>query len=133
MKPNRRVERLTIKRNTDKQVLREEYLVPEVRKVDLPKWKVPKRVKGLKDDGFDKDKSVFKPWLTDTPQILRSALKFDLSYWRGPKFIKDIDDLHSVTSLITDNYERLKLMFTNLMSGGNYPHLGWNDFTAFCR
>jgi len=101
MKPNRRVEKLTIKRTRDNRVIREEFLVPEVRKVDLPKWKVPKRVKGSKEEAFDKDKSVFKPWLADTPAILRQSLKYDMAYWRVPKFIKDLNDQEDVKGLIT--------------------------------
>ena len=27
----------------------------------------------------------------------------------------------------------LKNIFVNLISGDNYPHIGWNDFVAFCR
>ena len=47
--------------------------MPEVRKVDLPRWKIPKRVKDGKEDKFDKEKSVFKPWLEDTPAIIRNC------------------------------------------------------------
>ena len=27
----------------------------------------------------------------------------------------------------------MKHMFTNLNSGDNYPHIGWNEFNAFCK
>ena len=35
--------------------------------------------------------------------------------------------------VIEKNFEALKNMFINLISGDNYPHIGANDFLAFCR
>ncbi len=36
-------------------------------------------------------------------------------------------------NIIERNFEPLKHIFVNLISGENYPHIGTNDFLSFCR
>lgn len=41
--------------------------------------------------------------------------------------------MRQVQSTLQQYFPRLKHIFINLMSSDNYPHIGWNDFTAFTR
>jgi len=60
-------------------------------------------------------------------------LQFDLGYWKAAKFVKDADDFRACEALIKGHFKELKHIFINLISSDNYPHIGWNDFVAFCR
>ena len=42
--------------------------------------------------GFNKDKSVFKPWKVDNSKILNECAQLDLEYWKLPRICKDQDD-----------------------------------------
>ena len=107
-------------------------IIPDVHKEALPAFILPKSVKADKPVPFDKDKSVFKAWSKDTEATLRKALEFDLGYWKAAKFVKDPEDFKACEALIRKNFKHLKHMFVNVSSGDNYPHIGWNEFNAFC-
>jgi hypothetical protein len=42
---------------------------------------------------FGKEKSVFKDWKSDTPEMITSMVANDLAYWKIDKFVKQADDL----------------------------------------
>ena len=54
--------------------------------VDIPGREETKR-------RFDKEKSVFKHWIKDTPESLGEAARFDFARWKVPNFCKDPADL----------------------------------------
>jgi hypothetical protein len=60
-------------------------------------------------------------------------LKNDFGYWRAARVVKDPTEFMLCEHVIEKNFEALKNMFINLISGDNYPHIGANDFLAFCR
>lgn len=93
VRPNKRVEKMQIIDKDTKEVVGEEFFIPEMRKEQTPIWKLPKFVRGKHEVVFDKEKSVFKPWIKDSPKIVRAALTADLDYWKCKKFIRDADDL----------------------------------------
>ena len=104
-----------------------------MRKEELPKWKLDKRLKEKLEEPFDKSKSVFKAWQHDTKGVIIASLKADLGYWRVPRFLKDAEDYREVVEIISTNYVELKKIFVNLISGDSYPGIGFNDFSAFSR
>lgn len=131
MRPRKRVEKYTIV--TGGSILREEVFIPEVRHEGMPRWNLARVVHGKVEEPFDRDKSVFKPWLKDTPISLNNALTNDLMYWKGPKFIKDPEDLERVIDLIRKNYTQLKNIYHTLIGGDSYPSIGMNEFTSFAK
>jgi hypothetical protein len=110
-----------------------EYFIPEVRREELPRWKMLDTEKNVYHEPFDKDKTVWRPWISDTPGSLAGALKADLGYWRAHRFVKDPEDMRQVQATLALYFPRLKEIFINMMSSDNYPHVGWNDFREFCR
>jgi len=82
---------------------------------------------------FDKDKSVFKLWVKDSPSILKQALERDLGYWKVPKMTaKDPSDYEECVQIISRHFATLKHMFAGLQSSDNYPYIGWTEFRQFC-
>ena len=111
----------------------EEYFVAEVRKEALPLYRIVEASGGKEQRRFEKSTSVFKAWNKDSPAILRQALKTDFGYWKAAKVVKDPEDFRQCELVIQKHFEQLKHIFVNLISGDNYPHIGWNEFGAFCR
>ena len=104
-----------------------------VRKEDVPVWNLAKAKRGVVEEPFDKDKSVFKPWIKDTPGSLKQVLKHDRQRWKAKKFIKDPEDLKRVNLLVNRHFEQLKLIYINLISCDSYPCIGFNEFTVFVK
>ena len=107
--------------------------IPMVRKEDVPVWNLEKAKKGVVEEPFDKDKSVFKPWVKDTPGSLKQVLAHDRKRWKVAKFIKDTEDLKRVNLIINRNFEHLKNIYINLISCDSYPCIGLNEFTVFVK
>jgi len=42
---------------------------------------------------YVKEKSVFREWKADTPEIINNMVGYDLAYWKIDKFVKQADDL----------------------------------------
>ena len=61
MKPRKRIEKLSWTNKNGETF--QEYFVCEMRKEELPKWKLDKHLKQKLVEPFDKEKSMFKPWL----------------------------------------------------------------------
>ena len=102
--------------------------VPKVRVAEMPQY-LPQAARGSNKAVFDKDKSVFRPWVEDTPSILRQALARDLGCWKVPKMIgRDPGDLKECTEIISRQFPALKRMFVRLQCGDNYPYIGWAEF-----
>ena len=91
MKPSKRVERYQINNNPP------ELFIPEVRKQNMPVFRLPKAAKKVvKEEPFMKNKSIFKPWLEDTPASLKKVIECDMEQWKVPKFVKDPAELEKV-------------------------------------
>lgn len=107
-------------------------IIPQVRVADVPIY-VSLQADGLKSIPFIKDKSVFKMWLADTPQILTQAMGKDFNYWKISKLLQKFpNEYKQVEEVIERHYATLKLMFVNLQCGDNYPFIGWSEFRSFC-
>ena len=134
MQVRKRVENLTIKSEKGSQIW-EHHFIPSVRKEELPAFKLAKYEKeGKKPDPFDKEKSVFKPWVKDNPQILRNAFKIDTGYWKiSEKLIKDPSDFANTIEVVRRNYPKLKVINTIVASEDQFPHVGWIEFGSFIR
>jgi len=51
-----------------------------------------------------------------------------------PRMIKDTNDYNDVVELLEKNYERIKVIFTNIVSATeSYPQLGLVAFGEFVR
>ena len=118
-------------KGSDGSIISEEFLIPEVRKQEIPKFKLPKRVKDKKVDNFDKNKSVFRLWKPDNARIIKDCFLTDIGYWRMAKSIKDSSDLDGVLNTLRNRYEELKSMFLSLAMGDNWPHVNTIDFGNF--
>lgn len=69
---------------------------------------------------FVREKSVFKPWVIDTPKIYDKMISFDRNYWKISKIIKDEADLARTINCLRENISYLKDVFLQL-SMTNYP------------
>lgn len=107
--------------------------VPEVRKEPIPPFCLPKFENEEVEEPFDRDKSVFKHWVSDNTSILSNACKADMHYWKVNKFVKDIEEQQKCAEVVKGYFPELKNIFINLISGGDYPHIGRNDFGNFCK
>ena len=74
MRPARRVETLHI--HTAGSVT-EDIFIPRVRKEDIATYNLNMVDKKKAEKPFDKNKSVFKPWVRDTHASLCRALEYD--------------------------------------------------------
>jgi nicotinic acid phosphoribosyltransferase len=75
---------------------------------------LPDEIKDKEINAFDREESVFKNWVKDTPANLRAAMNFDMGYWKVPKVVKDADDLQDCEKIVQENFVFLKQMFVNL-------------------
>jgi hypothetical protein len=136
MKPSNRLEYYQIINKKNQDILKKEYFITQVRKEELPLWTIDKYIKNKKVVQFQKENSVFKPWIEDNPKIIKKCIDYDLQYWRVPKFGKfkdDPQDYKDVVSTIKENYEMLKHIFLNIASESYYPCMGQTDLSSFCR
>ena len=133
MKPTHRVEKLFLHRDGETSHYYEEFFISEVRKETIEVFKLDKSYKTKQEIPFDHKKSIFKQWQKDTPSVLNQTITFDLGYWKATKFVRDPEDFKQCEALIIHHFVALKHIFVNLISSDNYPHIGWNDFVAFCR
>lgn len=74
VKPARRVETLHIKSSTG---IKEDLFIPQVRLEPIPMFNLSLSDKTKDVKPFDKNKSVFKPWVRDTKASLCRALEYD--------------------------------------------------------
>ena len=63
MRPTKRVETLHIHNNGS---TKEDLFIPSVRKEEIPMFNLNMVDKAKAEKPFDKNKSVFKPWVRDT-------------------------------------------------------------------
>jgi len=132
MRPAKRVEKYTVLA-PDGSILREESFIPEVRHEELPSFNIRKIIQEKEEETFDRDKTLFKAWIKDTSASLKQCYTNDFSYWKAPKFIKDLDDLERVKDIIIENYADIKKIFTTLLSSDGFPNIGLNEFTTFAK
>ena len=70
---------------------------------------------------FNKENSVFAPWIQDTEQTIADCMKHDFAPLTGMKlarFIKDPVELQEVTDEIVSRYSELKDVFTGVVVSG---------------
>ena len=85
---------------------------------------------------FNKDKSVFADWKSDTDETGINCINHDLELWHGDKFIKDEEDLEATANVMRKYAREIKNIYIQAASHGSFPQIGWIDFTAFsakCR
>lgn len=56
-----------------------------------------------------------------------------MTYWKVNKFVKDPEQQTRCAEVVKGYFPKLKNIFINLISGGDYPHIGRNDFGNFCK
>lgn len=88
VKPARRVETLHMKNEMGTM---EDLFIPQVRLEPLPIFNLNMVDKAKADIPFNKNKSVFKPWVRDTKASLCRALEYDSLNWKLPRLITDPD------------------------------------------
>lgn len=90
MKYHPRIERIKFIDSASNKVLHKSTFLQELRDKNVPLQVLDKVIKEKKKNiPFDLNKSVFKAWQRDTPQILKNALTHDFEYWKGGKILKD--------------------------------------------
>ena len=82
---------------------------------------------------FDKSKSVFKNFKTDTEALLKRTFENDWRLTKIPKLIKDKDELSKVKSYLCSIYPRLKNMFLTMACDSAYPNFSFNDYQVWCQ
>ena len=82
---------------------------------------------------FDKDKSVFKDWVTDTPIVDRKCLEHDMGFWKISKLKLDPEDMENMERLLEDNFSMMKSLYIYLISSSDYPGSNLVDFTRFIK
>lgn len=107
--------------------------IPEVRTENVPRYSLPLSKEQMMEEPFDHAKSVFKPWIKDTSTSLKLTLDMDLLKWKAPRFVKQQSDLEKVYEVMLENFQKLKSLYTGLISCDSYPQIGLNEFTAFAR
>jgi len=88
MRPARRVETLHIENGS---TTKEDLFIAQVRKEEIPMFNLNTVDKTKAEKPFDKNKSVFKPWVRDTKASLCRALEYDSLHWKLPRLITDPD------------------------------------------
>ena len=79
---------------------------------------------------FNKEKSIFKPWIEDTEKTYDECTALDFKFWKVPRMLKnDPLDLEECQKLVLKHFEKLKHIYTILISDDEYPNIGWNKFT----
>jgi len=78
MKPSNRLEYYQVINKKNQDVLKKEYFITQVRKEELPLWTIDKYIKNKKVVQFQKENSVFKPWIEDNPKIIKKCIDYDL-------------------------------------------------------
>ena len=53
---------------------------------------------------FDKDKSIFKEWVTDTLQVDKKCLEHDMGFWKISKLKLNPEDMENLIQLLEDNF-----------------------------
>ena len=84
------------------------------------------------EEVFDKAKSVFKNFKTDTEALLRRSFENDWRLTKIPKLIKDKEELSRVKAYLCSIYPRLKNMFLAMACESAYPNFSSNDYSAWC-
>lgn len=82
---------------------------------------------------FDKNKSVFRYFLEDTETILKASFDSDIKHMNPHKFIRDYIELGQVIEAFSQNYGKIKTVFTDLIISKNYPFLDLNQVLLFCN
>ena len=85
------------------------------------------------EEVFDKAKSVFKNFKTDTEALLRRSFENDWRLTKIPKLVKDKEELHRVKVYLGSIYPRLKNMFLALACDSAYPNFSFNDYSVWCQ
>ena len=85
---------------------------------------------------FDKQRSVFRPFKFDTPQLLEEMFHNDIKLTKIPSKIKDKDQLDKVKTALLELYPKIKNMFLVLSCDSQYPAVNKQDFDVWalsCR
>ena len=85
--------------------------------------------KKIDDNGFDKNKTVFKDWNPPTEKDLANMLIHDREFWKLPRFIKDEKQLKDAEKVFEANLRKLFYVFITVSAGSNFPGITWLDFT----
>ena len=54
-----------------------------------------------------------------------------MHWWKIPRLCKDKADLKRCEEIVIQNYAELKHIFTSLISGIEFPNIGWLTFTQY--
>lgn len=80
---------------------------------------------------FNKDRSVWKTFVEDTPDHLMKCLEQDLKFGKLSRVVKTDQDFQNLKQEIFKDYYTLKNMFVALSAVSNYPVISWNDYSLF--
>ena len=85
---------------------------------------------------FGKEKSVFKDWKSDTPEMILAMVAADLNCWKIEKFVKQGDDVANCAKVITNHATFLKDCFLSITAESSFPAfttLDYGAWTAKCK
>jgi len=116
------------------------YIVIHDRDWRLPPMLAPRHVDWMEyeessddDSGFDKSKSIFKPFRLDTPHSLHRMFEHDFRICKVNKLVKEKEDYLSVKAVLSKHYPMIKNMFLATTVDSSYPNLSFNDYTLWCQ
>ena len=82
---------------------------------------------------FDKNKSVFRYFLEDNETIIKASYDSDLKNIKIARFVKEYLEIDQLLTILSQNYSKLKSIFSELIIGKNYPYISKHGFISFCQ
>ena len=110
-----------------------EPFIPRSRLVDVKVLKQHRENAAVVKRVFEKEKSVFKYWMKDTPKTLEETACLDIKQWKVRRFVKDEEDYNKVEDMIINNFEKIKHIFTVIISSPDFPNIGQMTMGNFCE
>ena len=107
--------------------------VPQSRTLDLKVLKAEREGKAEIQRVFDKERSVFKYWISDSARSLEETACLDMKQWKVRRFCKDEEDYNNVEKTIHRNFEKIKHIFTVLIATTEYPNIGQLSMGNWCE
>ena len=105
------------------------FLDPRDKEIQLHTWDTKGLPKMQKT--FSKQRSVFRDFRLDNPDVYRRAFEADWKFNKIPKFIRRAEEVAKIRVILYEHYPALKSIFMNLACNPSYPSVDWKAFLQF--
>ena len=82
---------------------------------------------------FERNKTVFKDWIEDTPEMIRACFDHDKLLWKIDKLAKNPKDQEEIMEIFERHGELLKNLFLTLASKCTFPQISAMSFVEACE